>query len=216
MSGARAKAKKKHPLASRARPKRPKTPAKGKAGVPAGRRLRAAQQALRDTLIVVRKGQGWTWEVIAEEAGISVSAAKRAYAAKRDAMPDLLEEDPMEIVRRLVEGFLSSIGDFEQMAVAYAEKHPPAAVGAKNGADRARRDLAELLQATGTLPKELGQLRVLVDVRYTVRMIVEAVERFEVSVREAKLPPKKRGPILEASGEVRSRLEEVAGIAGEG
>ncbi|HEV2790338.1 MAG TPA: hypothetical protein VGV69_03465, partial [Solirubrobacterales bacterium] len=52
---------------------------------PSGPRLNAAKQAMRDTLIVARKHQEWPWESIAAEAGISVSATKKAYYARLKA-----------------------------------------------------------------------------------------------------------------------------------
>lgn len=180
-----------------------------------GARLNAAQQNLRDTLIVVRVGQDWEWEAIAEEAGISVSQCQRAYKAKRNAMPDLMSMDPLDIVRELVEGFQLSITDFEAMASAYVVDNPPAAVGAKKAANGARADLAALLQATGQLPHELGTLRHVVELRAVVGQIVTVVAGFEAKVKRMKLDPAQKRRVVKAASETRKELESIAGTARE-
>jgi len=181
--------------------------------VPRGPRLTAARQALRDTLMLTRKAQGWTNGAIAAEAGISVTAAKDAMRNRRETLPDLLDQDPMEIIQNLLEQISASAGDLELMAVAYSEAHPSAAVGAKKAAHEARRDLASLLQATGKLPKELGTLRHLVDVRAVAVQIITGLDEFLEAVRAAKLPPAKRKPILEAADRLERTLETMTGSA---
>jgi hypothetical protein len=182
------------------------------AGVPSGPRLTAAQQSLRDSWMVVRISQGWTFPEVAAEAKISVSQAKRAVKAKREAMPALLEQDPVEIITYLVEGFQASIGDFEKMALAYSQAHPSAAVGAKKAANDARASLTTLLQSVRVLPHDLGTMRHLVDLRAVVAAVIDGVEAFEKKVEEEKLPKAKREPVLAAAHELTEKLEKVAGL----
>lgn len=177
---------------------------------PKGARLTAAQQALRDTQIVTRKAQGWPWSEIAQEAGISVRAAKDAYKNKRETFPDLLDLDPDEIVRGMIEQLQASVGDLEVMARSYAERHPSAAVGAKRAADAARADLFQMLQAIGLLPLHLGELRVAVELKAVVVHLVDAVSGFEESIREMKLPKAQQRKVLNAASEVRGAMESIA------
>jgi hypothetical protein len=185
--------------------------AKGKTS----QRLTAAQQATRDTLIVTRVAQGWPWAKIAKEAGVTVRTAQRAHAAKKAAMPDLMSMDPLAIVRILVEGFQMSIGDFEAMALDYAEKHPSAAVGAKKAANDARGDLAAILQATGSLPHELGTLRHVVELQAVAKQIIELVVNFEGAVKSMELPKAKREAVLGEASKIADGLESIAGTARE-
>lgn len=173
-----------------------------------GPRLNAAKQSVRDTLIVARRHQNWPWEAIAKEAGISVSATKKAYYARRAVGENLLEEDPIEIIRMLVEGFQLSIGDLEQLAVAAVEqKNLPAAVGAKKGANEARGKLQDLLQSVGVLPHELGTLRWHVEFRSVVVQLVDTMDGFVKTIEGLKLPKDKREQVIEAAAKVRDDLE---------
>jgi hypothetical protein len=178
---------------------------------PKGRRLTNAEKTVRDTLIVERVALGWNWPDIAKEAGLSQEQTKRNYRARMKALPKLLEMDPMKIIELLVEGFQSSVIDFEVMAREYAERNPSAAVGAKKAAVETRKDLAQLLQATGQLPHELGTLRHLHDIRMTVRHLLGHVDKFSERVRTIELPPAQKEEVLEAADELKGGLREIAG-----
>lgn len=192
-------------------PPAPKDAPKGKKG------LTNAEKSVRDTLIVERVALGWGWEDVAKEAGLSIEQTKRNYRARLKALPQLLEMDPMKIIELLVQGFQNSILDLETMAKDYGEKHPSAAVGAKKAAVETRKDLAQLLQATGQLPHELGTLRHLVDIRLSVRKLLEIVERFEGKVTTVKLADGSEVEVLEADAaqELKGGLRELAGESSE-
>lgn len=174
--------------------------------------MTAVKQANRDTLMMTLRVQGWTDSEIAEEFGLTASAVHKAIKKKREAMPDLLDLDPVEIIRSLVEGFQASVADFEKMAYNYADDHPSAAVGAKRAADEARRNLAGLLQTTGTLPHDLGQVRHLVEVRVAVIEIVDSIKSFREVVASTKLPAQSKRAIEGAAEEVTETLHRVAGL----
>lgn len=187
-----------------------KKKAVGKAPRARGPRLTAAQQSIRDTLIVARKHQAWPWEAIAKEAGISVSATKKAYYNRLKASENLLEEDPIKIIRMLVEGLQLSIGDLEQLAVAgLEERNLAVAVGAKKGANDAREKLQDLLQSVGVLPHELGTLRWHVEFRSVVVQLVDTVDGFVQTIEGLKLPKAKREEIVTAAKTVRGELESM-------
>ncbi|HEX7088686.1 MAG TPA: hypothetical protein VF192_01040 [Longimicrobiales bacterium] len=148
-----------------------------------GARIGAARQAVRDDLMIARLAQGWTWPMVAEEAGLSVPGAKKAVAARREAAPMKLAMDPVKIVEQTMEGYVASIASFEALAVAAVhDTNWAAAVGAKKGANDARQKILALLQATGRLPQDMGQLRHLMDLRMLAQQMVAAVDGFEAAV----------------------------------
>lgn len=204
----KAKAKAAKPKA-KAKPKgKAKAPAKRSRRGPKGPRLTAAEQSIRDTLIVARKHQDWPWEAIAKEAGISVSATKKAYYNRRRAAESLLDEDPIAILRMLVEGLQLSIGDLEQLAVASMEdRNLAVAVGAKKAANDAREKLQELLQSVGVLPHELGTLRWHVEFKSVVVQLVDTVDNFVERIEGLKLKKADREAVVGAAVELRSGLE---------
>jgi transcriptional regulator with XRE-family HTH domain len=182
--------------------------------IPRGKNLTAAQQGLRDGLMLQRKAQGWTNEEIAKEAGISISAVKRAIRNRKNAMIETGGRDPFELVDEIVEGFQADIGDFERMALAYAERHPGAAVGAKRSAGDARWRMVILLQATGRLPRELGTLRHIHEIRAVAALLYDSVDEMRKKIKALDLPAAKEREALEAAGIVEGRLDELA-AAGE-
>lgn len=189
------------------------------AEIPKGPKMDAAQQALRDTMMLQRKAQGWTIEEIAKEAGLSVSGAKKALRKKKEAMPPTLGRDPLEIVAELVEAYDADIGDLERMAAAYAERQPSVAVGAKKAAGSMRWQKTILLQATGQLPRELGTLRVVAEARVVAAVLYDSVEQMEERLKTAleklDLPAAKKKELLAATGTVRGALEDISGTATE-
>lgn len=186
-------------------PPAPRDSPRGKKG------LTNAEKSVRDTLIVERVALGWPWADIAAEAGLSQEQCKRNYKARIAALPKLMEMDPLKIVELLVQGFQSSVIDFEKMAQEYADRSPNAAVGAKKAAVETRKEIAGLLQATGQLPNELGTLRHLYDIRVTVQALVGLVDRFVVEINDVRLPKRQRRAVLEAAAELRGGLRELAG-----
>jgi len=150
-----------------------------------GARLSAAKQALRDSLIVTRKGQGFHTHAIAAEAGVSVRTVHRVLAEREAVGEALLDRDPIDVVKGLAAQLEASAADFEAMACAYADVNPAAAIGAKKGADQAREKLLLLLQATGRLPRDMGRLRDLMDIRQVAEEMVEAVRDFRDGKIEA-------------------------------
>lgn len=213
---ARSKAAKK-PAKKPAKKAAAKAKAKGKetkATAPSGPRLSAAQQSIRDTLMLTRLGQGWTVSEAAAEAGISERQAKTAIKKKREALEQgesLLERDVVEIIEGLVEELRMSVGDFEKIASAAMEQNNlPVAVGAKKGADDTRDKLRELLQSVGALPHDLGTVTHLIDLRAVVVEINIAVEGFVSDVLKLDLPKAKKEQIDSAHGRLTKRLDAIA------
>ena len=142
-----------------------------------GRRLTAAKQSLRDSLMVQRAAR--TQATIAAEAGVNERTVRRVLAQRQAIGEALLDRDPIDVVRDLAMQFEGSVADFEAMASAYVETNPTAAIGAKRGADQARERLVFLLKATGRMPRDMGGLGDLMGMRELASDMVAAVHAFK-------------------------------------
>jgi hypothetical protein len=208
--GAEAKAVLQKQAGKAGKRKSPAPKSKGPKGEPIP--LTLPEKSLRDSLILQRRAQGWAWAEIAAEAGLTVGGAQRAFRAKRAILPQLLSQDPMEVVEQMIEGFQASIGDHEKMAAAFASINPGAAVSAKRGADEARRNLLFLLQSIGFLPHELGTIRWLVESRQVVEVIVAQLVSFESTLKDLDMPDDSRKVIEEGAGTLRAALLSAANL----
>lgn len=180
---------------------------------PSGSRLGAAQQAQRDSLMIARLAQNWTWPAIAAEAGISVDAAKKAVKARQENAPLALKEDPVKIVEDVMTGYQLSVGDLEAMAsAALHDNNVAAAVGAKKAADDVREKILLLLQMTGRLPQELGALRHLIDIRAIAVRMLDTMDEFERRILEMDLNAKQRKEVSKNVLVVRSTFHELIGL----
>jgi hypothetical protein len=163
--------------------------------------------------MVARKVQGWTWEAIAEEAGITPSAAIHAVKRRQEAVPIQFNADPVRVIEDIFTAYQLSIGDFEAIAAEATMKDQLAvAVGAKKGANDARDKVLTLLQLTGRLPEQLGSLRHLIDLRQIAVRMLDAMDRFDEAVAKVEMTSGQAAEVFEASGEVRRTFEEVLGI----
>lgn len=180
------------------------------------KRLTAAAQAARDSLMVARRVQGWTWEATAREAGITVRQAKNAVKARQEGAPLQFAADPVRVVEEIFTAYQLSIGDFEAIALqAIEDGNLAAAVGAKRSANDARDKVLTLLQLTGRLPQELGSLRHLMDLRAIAVRMLDTMDAFEREMGDA-LKLRKEADRVEAGREaarkVRLTFNELLGI----
>lgn len=178
-AGAKSKGAVKRRQSAGAKATATKTAAAAKAAGAHGKRLPALKMALRDSLIVQRKAQLWTWETIAAEAGISVRRAQEVYeeaTRKGGRVPNPLDADPMVLLEDLARGMQLSIGDFEAMASAFIDANPNVALGAKKAADEARARFAELMIRTGKMPEDLELFRSETEMRRIAEQMVEQIE----------------------------------------
>ena len=109
------------------------------AGRATGARLTAAEQALRDSLIVAQQSAGWYTDAIAAEAEVDGRTVRRVLADREAVGEALLDRDPIDVTKQLAPQLTASAADFEAMASAYGDVNPAAAIGARKGADQARR-----------------------------------------------------------------------------
>lgn len=177
---------------------------------PKGDKLNSAEMSVRDTLIVTRRAQGWSFEAIAKEVKLSRNATEAAYERKRASMTSLLELDAKKILEWLIEGLQFSIGDLEQLAVAAVEeRNMPAAVSAKKAANEAREKLQDLLQTTGILPHDLGTFRHQFEFQVVVVEVVNLVHTFVGKIENLDLPKDAKPLVLEAADELKTGLEQL-------
>jgi hypothetical protein len=180
--------------------------------VPKGAKLNSAELAVRDTLIVTRRAQGWSFEAIAKEVKLSRTATETAYERKRASMTSLLELDAKKILEGLIEGLQFSVGDLEQLAVAaLEERNVSAAVQAKKAANEAREKLQDLLQTTGILPNDLGTIRHQIEFHVVVVEVVNLVHAFVGKIEAIDLPADVKPKVLGAADELRTGLESLDG-----
>jgi hypothetical protein len=184
------------------------------AKVPKGPHLNLAEKAVRDTLIVTRRAQGWGWESIAAEVKLGIDATKKAHKRKVASLTSLMEMDATKILEGLIQGLQYSIGDLEQLAVAAVEeRNMSASVSAKRAANEAREKLQELLQTTGLLPHDLGTIKHQIEFRVVVIEVVNLVHTFvgQIEAVAVELPPDKRELVHQHAGELFTGLEHLDG-----
>ena len=80
-----------------------------------GPRLPAPKQALRDSLIVRRRAQGWEVEAIASEADVSARTVHRVIAERASVGEALTDRDPIDVVKQIVVQCQKDAEDFEEL-----------------------------------------------------------------------------------------------------
>lgn len=151
---------------------------RGRGGRP---RLNAAEIHQRDTLMIARRAQGWTWERVAKEANLTVSNAKKAVVkAQRSGEVMRIGDDPVKIVERIFDELQRSVVGQELIATEAMKRGTlGTASAAKNRADEARGKVLELLQMTGRLPQEMSALRHLIDLRTVAVRMLDTMDQFD-------------------------------------
>lgn len=188
---------------------------------PGGRRVKptAAQQAARDAMMVARLAQDWTWAAIAEEAGVDVRTAQRAVQRYQQHAPPTLPIDPIAEVQRMYQGYRGSIGDLQAVAAEAARAgNYSAAVGAFRSANDARDRVIGLLQVTGMLPQDLGDLRHVLDARQIATSMLDSMDGMADAIeRAAEIEdPRERAAAVERAVEAaRDTFRGIIGIGGE-
>lgn len=160
-------------------------------------KLTPAGRALRNAVIIQRVAEGWKWKDIAEEAQITERMAKVVAAQERERPGmRLLERDPVQIIEWLLKEHERAVMVYTLIAL--EAQDDKARIGALRGRDAAMQRVLEILQHTGTLPKELGTMRHVIDIREFALKMTDAIEAFE------------RGEIEAA--QVKSTFRQLAGL----
>jgi hypothetical protein len=138
-------------------------------------RLTAREKVERDAEIVSARASGLPWSEIAAEHRISGRQCRTIVNeyGKTGITPRL--RDPVEVVDQMLEryeGFQERLIDIADTAT-----NDSARVGAIKAAMEAMRSQAELMQAIGVLPRDLGRMAVAIDVRRVARAAIEVLDR---------------------------------------
>lgn len=129
-----------------------------------------------------------TWEQIAAKHDISARMCRYIYRDWMANAAPTLQADPVQVVDDLLRGFLTDLWEFTEVADAAWQRNQYAVVvGAVRSRMDARSKAVELLQATGRLPRDLGRLRVEIDMRFVIEQIIDVFDEFKVpeGAREA-------------------------------
>lgn len=148
---------------------------------PGKKELLAWQIARRNQLLLEDKARGRSDDTLAKTYKITPRMVRNIWADWRDIeQPKLKGIDPIDIVFEKVQRYSAWI---EQLAEVVADVDTPEAV--RVSAIKAQGNLdskqTDILQATGLLPKNLGRLKVDLDLRFIAIKLVEAMEAEGIS-----------------------------------
>lgn len=143
------------------------------------KRLTVAQQAKRNADMIVDKATAMTWPMVAAKYGMSERQAQNIYYAWRDEAMDASSDDAIGLAfdynlrYEAIEQVLASI-------LLDAKENAAVRVGAARTLLAATNERRGLDQALGKLPRNMGALRVELDMRHTSQVIVEVLRRYDV------------------------------------
>lgn len=160
--------------------------------------LTSANRAFRDLIALEMLADGTSYPEVSAVDGRSESALrvlKKKYAASGSGVPDLLNEDPVRIIENMLRRKQVAWRLFAQVAM---DSEGTARIAAIKGMLQADERTVELLQHVGKLPRELGTLRHVIDVREIAEKMLTALDQMDAG----EITP----------GEVRVAFEELAGI----
>jgi hypothetical protein len=166
--------------------------------------LTEAEREARNAELVRDKLRGQSWAYLSEKYGILPRVCQRIYQEWREEnQSTYVGRDPIAIVHSMLDRLDSWV---EQLAeVADSTEISTTKIAAVNAQLNALTRTAELMQATGILPHDLGTLRVEMDVQSL------AVKLVTVLTEQGATPEMKRAILEELrSGEVREQALPVA------
>lgn len=139
------------------------------------------EQVDRNLAVVTERTRGDGWADIANRHGLTIRRCKQIHAEYRTSNPTLRHHDPVEVVDELLEGYaadLKELSNAHDRAVAAGTMSVQVqAINARMGA---RAKIAELLQAIGVLPHDLGTMHHVIDGRVTAERVITILERYEL------------------------------------
>lgn len=157
----------------------PEQPEKETRGRKAG--MTAMQIAMRNLEVVSDRMRGDSVEVVANKYGLSGQRIRGIMAEYRESNPTLRHHDPVDIVDELLDGYtadLRALNDtYDQAAKG---NNLNARIGAVNARMTARARIAELLQAIGVLPHDLGTMHLVIDGQIAAEKVIAVLERYDV------------------------------------
>lgn len=142
-------------------------------------RLTAVEKVKRDAQLVTDRSMGMTFPLVAAKHGLKERQAKDIYYAWRDStIEDQLDEDAVALAfdyKTRYEAVESRLAE-----VAMSADNDSARVGALRALIVTTNQRLALDQALGKLPRNLGALRIELDVRHVSAVLVKILERYEI------------------------------------
>jgi hypothetical protein len=187
-------------------PAKPKAPAK-----PRAKNLSPEQQTARNAKVVTdRIKLGLTWVEVAKRNGVKERQCR--YIVRRwmeEGGANVSYADPTKVVDDLLAGYQADHWELTEAAdAAWEQNNINAVIGAVKNRMDARQKTVELLQATGRLPKNLGQLRVIYDVRFLIEQVMEVFDQHDIPVAARRALVEKLGPVID--GQESEQVPEAA------
>lgn len=147
--------------------------------------LTAGEREERNASIVRCRVRGQSWPYIAKRHNLSKDHCMVIFREWKENHRSVWSgEDPIVIVHRMLdrcEGWIEQLAEIAEEA-----EHDSARVGAVNSQSAIQDKAAALAQATGLLPRNLGVLRLDIDVRVLAQKLMVVFERHDVSVEFRK------------------------------
>jgi hypothetical protein len=138
----------------------------------------------RNAKVVRDRARGFGWTTIAERHDLSERQCRRIWGEWQADRSDVYEQDPLALFQELFDAYDAGI---EDLALVLEEASQDSA---KVGAIKARLDLvsnkAELLQAVGLLPSNLGRLNEERELRALADTVWDVMDRHGVSEEARK------------------------------
>lgn len=145
--------------------------------------MNAREKTARDNQIVAARMRGLSWATIAANYELSERQCQTILADYRASHPRLRERNPIEIVDDMLDIYQ---GAQEELAeISATTTHAATRVGAIRTRLDAQAAQINLLMLVGVLPRDLGQLRLDLDVHELARKTLAVFDAFDVPV-EAK------------------------------
>jgi hypothetical protein len=157
-------------------------------------RLSAEDTVVRNRALIADRLKPMSWVALAAKYNLHERYCRRIFykwskSNQGRNLTDVAGRDPIEIVYESVARYEGWIEQLTEVAFS-PEASDASRVAAITAQMNAQSKLTELLQATGILPRELGKLRIVADVRYVAQAILTVFE-------EEKVPTQVRERVIE-------------------
>jgi hypothetical protein len=144
---------------------------RAKQTVPKGPRLTAFERVMQASFIGIRRAQGATWTAVARDVGLSARRCQELHKqllASQD-QAHTLKRDPTELIEWVLTEFESDLAAYTLAAM--SADTDSARVGALNGRGKALERILALLQQTNRLPRNLGTITHIHDLKLFTRQV---------------------------------------------
>ena len=163
--------------------------------------MNSEQRVARNRRLVRdRLERGVPWKVLARDYDVTERGARyivRTFLQRGEGMEHAYDE-PTKVVDELLAGYRTDLWELnEAVELAWGQRNATALVGGVKARMDARQRIIELLQATNRLPKNLGHLSVIYDVRFLVEQVVEVFDEHDVPPEARRALLDRLGPVIE-------------------